>query len=151
MSGTVKINLFDDEKTDKLNDFYKRYENFKKGEESNFYFEDLDILTDYVKNKNNVINSLDNKYKELKNELEKYKIEYQKLYNLKEKYEKELNDLKSKSFIPRKRIQQITEQQILDIKKLRDEGLSYSEIECQTKWSKYTISRVLNGHYDKNR
>lgn len=151
MSETVKINLFDDEKNDKLNDFYKRYENSKKGEEPSFYFEDLDILTDYVKNKNNVINSLDNKYKELKNELEKYKIEYQKLYNLKEKYEKELNDLKSKSFIPRKRIQQITEQQILDIKKLRDEGLSYSEIECQTKWSKYTISRVLNGHYDKNR
>lgn len=151
MSETVKINLFDDEKNDKLNDFYKRYENSKKGEEPSFYFEDLDILTDYVKNKNNVINSLDNKYKELKNELEKYKIEYQKLYNLKEKYEKELNDLKSKSFIPRKRIQQITEQQILDIKKLRDEGLSYSEIECQAKWSKYTISRVLNGHYDKNR
>lgn len=151
MSGTVKINLFDDEKTDKLNDFYKRYEDCKKGEESSFYFEDLDILTDYVKNKNNVINSLDNKYKELKNELEKYKIEYQKLYNLKENYEKELNDLKSKSFIPRKRIQQITKQQILDIKKLRNDGLSYSEIEDQTKWSKYTISRVLNGHYDKNR
>ncbi|MCB6981871.1 hypothetical protein, partial [Bacteroides uniformis] len=72
--------------------------------------------------------SLDNKYKELKNELEKYKIEYQKLYNLKENYEKKLNDLKSKSFIPRKRIQQITEQQILDIKKLRNDGLSYSEI-----------------------
>lgn len=151
MSETIKINLFDDEQNDKLNDFYKRYEDCKKGEEPSFYFEDFDILIDYIKIKNNVINSLDNKYKELKNELDKYKIEYQKLYNSKEKYENELNNLKSKSFIPRKRVQQITDQQILEIKNLRNNGLSYSKIECQTKWSKYTISRVLNGHYDTNR
>ena len=82
------------------------------------------------------------------NELNKYKTEFKKLYVFAKKTEEELNQIKNKAFIPKKKIQQITDQQIQEIKTLRNYGLSYSEIERQTKWSKYTISRVLNGHYD---
>ncbi|MGL6105275.1 helix-turn-helix domain-containing protein [Romboutsia sp.] len=43
---------------------------------------------------------------------------------------------------------QITDQDIKSIKDFRDNGLSYSEISNKTRWSKATISRVLNGLYD---
>lgn len=135
-SETEKLDLFGSEKQNinELDNFMKRYNDFKKGLKADFTTRDFDILI-------NVIQSLDNDNNELKRELKKYKIEYQKLYN-------SYKNLKRKAFIPKKKIQQITEQQILEIKKLRNDGLSYSEIEGQTKWSKYTISRVLNGHYD---
>lgn len=135
-SETEKLDLFGSEKQNinELGNFMKRYNDFKKGLKADFTTRDFDILI-------NVIQLLDNDNNELNRELKKYKIEYQKLYN-------SYKNLKRKAFIPKKKIQQITEQQILEIKKLRNDGLSYSEIERQTKWSKYTISRVLNGHYD---
>lgn len=154
---TTKMNLFgnDEEKSNELDEFMDRYNSLKQGLKTNFTTKDFDILINAInklkeKNSKNedVIYRLYNENNELKNELNKYKIEYQKLYSFKEKYKNELENLKSKAFIPKKKIQQITEQQILEIKKLRSEGSSYSEIERQTKWSKYTISRVLNGHYD---
>ncbi|MGL4912726.1 MAG: helix-turn-helix domain-containing protein [Romboutsia sp.] len=43
---------------------------------------------------------------------------------------------------------QITDMDIQSIKDLRFCGLSYSEIAKETRWSKATISRVLNGLYD---
>ena len=153
--NTKKMNLFgnytnqnQNQNINELDDFIERYNNYKKGLKSEFTTKDFDILINEInklteinsKNKN-VIQSLDNDNNELKSELKKYKIEYQKLY-------KSYKNLQTKAFIPKKKIQQITEKQILEIKKLRNEGLSYSEIERQTKWSKYTISRVLNGHYD---
>lgn len=136
-SETKKLDLFGSEKqnVNELDNFMKRYNDFKKGLKAHFTTEDFDILI-------KVIQLLDNDNNELKSELKKYKIEYHKLY-------KAYKNLQTKSFIPKKKIQQITEQQIQEIKTLRNQGLSYSEIERNTKWSKYTISRVLNGHYDK--
>lgn len=149
--NTKKMNLFGNYETQNINeldDFMKRYNASKQGLKADFTTKDFDILINEInklkeinlKNKN-VIQSLDNDNNELKSELKKYKIEYQKLY-------KSYKNLQTKAFIPKKKIQQITEHQIQEIKNLRKNGLSYSEIERQTKWSKYTISRVLNGHYD---
>lgn len=45
---------------------------------------------------------------------------------------------------------QITDEDINHIKNLKISGLSYSAISNKTKWSKATISRVLNGYYDEN-
>lgn len=138
METTKKLNLFNDKKEiSKLDEFMNRYNQNDK-----LYVEDFNILIEEINKCKNVIQSLDNENNELKSELKKYKVEYQKLY-------KAYKNLQTKSFIPRKKIQQITEQQIQEIKTLRNQGLSYSEIERNTKWSKYTISRVLNGHYDK--
>ena len=41
----------------------------------------------------------------------------------------------------------ITDEEILQIKKLRNQGLSYSKIRAATGWSNMTISRALNGAY----
>lgn len=138
METTKKLNLFNDKKEiSKLDEFMNRYNQNDK-----LYVEDFNTLIEEINKYKKVIQSLDNENNELKKELNKYKIEYQKLY-------KSYKNLQTKAFIPKKKIQQITEQQIQEIKTLRNQGLSYSEIERNTKWSKYTISRVLNGHYDK--
>lgn len=138
METTKKLDLFNDKKeTSKLDEFMNRYNQNDK-----LYIEDFNTLIEEINKYKNVIQSLDNENNELKSELKKYKTEFKKLY-------KAYTILQTKSFIPKKKIQQITEQQIQEIKTLRSQGLSYSEIERNTKWSKYTISRVLNGHYDK--
>ena len=143
------------QKINKLDEFMERYNLLKQGIKVDFTTKDFDVLINEIdklkeRNLNSecIIYRLDNENNELKKELNKYKIEYQKLYDSKEKCKKELEQIKTKAFLPKKKIQQITEKQILEIKKLRNEGLSYSKIERQTKWSKYTISKVLNGHYD---
>lgn len=143
------------QKINKLDEFVERYNLLKQGIKVDFTTKDFDVLIneiDKLKERNlnseYIIYRLDNDNNELKKELNKYKIEYQKLYDSKEKCKKELEQIKTKVFLPKKKIQQITEQQIQEIKTLRNQGLSYSEIERNTKWSKYTISRVLNGHYD---
>lgn len=143
------------QKINKLDEFMERYNLLKQGIKVDFTTKDFDVLINEIdklkeRNLNSecIIYRLDNENNELKKELNKYKIEYQKLYDSKEKCKKELEQIKTKVFLPKKKIQQITEQQIQEIKTLRNQGLSYSEIERNTKWSKYTISRVLNGHYD---
>jgi len=59
----------------------------------------------------------------------------------------ELDKLKSNGSFAKKE-RQITDKQIQEIKQLRELGLSYSKIAERTKWSKCTISRVINGYYD---
>ena len=152
METTKKLDLFNKKKEtikSKLDEFMIRYNNYKKGLKSDFTVNDFDILINFIQ-------SLDNENKLLKDEknlfltsYEKDRIVIDKLNNENNKLKKELENLKSKVFIPKKKIQQITEQQIQEIKNLRNQGFSYSKIEQTTKWSKYTISRVLNGHYDK--
>ena len=51
--------------------------------------------------------------------------------------------LKSSSKLQSK-IKQISDKDIIKIKKLKDEGKSYSYISKETGWSKATISRVIN-------
>lgn len=151
-SKTKKLDFFgsENQNINELNEFLARYNDYKKGlTQVEFSTKDFDVLINEINtlkeinsNCKNVIQSLDNDNNELKSELKKYKVEYQRLY-------KSYKNFKTKAFIPKKKIQQITEQQIQEIKTLRNQGLSYSKIEQVTKWSKYTISRVLNGHYDK--
>lgn len=143
------------QKINKLDEFMERYNLLKQGIKVDFTTKDFDVLINEIDklkerhlNSECIIYRLDNENNELKKELNKYKIEYQKLYDSKEKCKKELEQIKTKAFLPKKKIQQITEQQIQEIKILRNLGHSYSEIERATKWSKYTISRVLNGYYD---
>lgn len=118
------------------------------------YTKDNNIIEEYEKklNKEYSINSFlkieNNKFKE---EIKQNEFKFHELLNLLEQRQNELKELERNSFRPKKKIQQITEQQIQEIKNLRNQNLSYSEIEHQTKWSKFTISKVLNGHYDTNR
>lgn len=143
-------------KTEKLDLEYEnlcfRYKNFLSGDRNvNFSTDDFNILFNKIKEleeKNIKSKIVIDKLHNENNELNKYKTEFKKLYVFAKKTEEELNQIKNKAFIPKKKIQQITDQQIQEIKTLKNYGLSYSEIERQTKWSKYTISRVLNGHYD---
>lgn len=151
METTKKLDLFNKKEISKLDEFMNRYNQNDK-----LYIEDFNTLIEEINKYKKVIQSLDNENKALKSEknlfltcYEKDRIVIDKLNNENNKLKKELENLKSKAFIPKKKIQQITEQQIQEIKTLRNQGLSYSEIERNTKWSKYTISRVLNGHYDK--
>lgn len=156
---TTKLNLdghYQNQNLSELDEFIGRYNALNQGLKADFTTKDFDILVNEInklkeinlKDKT-VIKSLDNENNDLKKELNEYKTEYQKLYKFYQKYKKELEQIKSKALIPGKKIQQITDQQIQEIKTLRNQSLSYSEIERITKWSKYTISRVLNGHYDK--
>ena len=73
--------------------------------------------------------------------LYKKQIEIDDLRNELRKIRDSKNTLKPKE-------KQITDIDIQSIKDLRFCGLSYSEISKQTRWSKATISRVLNGLYD---
>lgn len=57
---------------------------------------------------------------------------------------KQLNNIKLK---PRE--QQITSEDIKMIKELKKQGLTYREISSEVNWSICTISKVINGVYDK--
>ena len=65
-----------------------------------------------------------------------------------DKLRQELEDIKSNKNTLRPKEKQIRDIDIENIKKLRNEGLSYREIAIKTSWSKATICRVLNGLYD---
>lgn len=99
--------------------------------------------------------------KELKEEVQKLKNENTKLgiEKIKVEYEKEIERLKLELKLELKetkekitlqtRTREISDKQVKEIKELRASGLSYREIEEKTKWSKFTIGRVLKGEYDK--
>lgn len=89
-------------------------------------------------------------------------IDWEEKYNeLKQRYDnlyEENRDLIKKVNILETRIKktgylepkerQIKWEEILRIKALKKEGLSYSSISKETGWSKSTICRVINGYYD---
>ena len=72
---------------------------------------------------------------------------YEKQLSQKDSYiqelEKEIENLKDKKHLNLNQ-KQIKDEDINKIKKLREEGLSYSKISEKTGWSKTTISRVMN-------
>lgn len=89
----------------------------------------------------------------------KYILEYNEMRNAYEeklhRKQKEIEELKRQikerdvakmSLKPKEK--QISDEDIKKIKVMRQKGMSYREIERNTKWSKATISRVLNGLYD---
>ena len=71
------------------------------------------------------------------------------------KYQEEINNLKVELEEAKAKItlqtktREISDKQVQEIKELRASGLSYRAIEEKTKWSKFTIGRVLKGAYDK--
>lgn len=73
----------------------------------------------------------------------KYDELEQKYKSLERKYEEV--KVRADKFAPIGR--QISDEQILEIKKLRAEGKTYREIRLATGWSNVTISRVLKGVY----
>lgn len=85
----------------------------------------------------------------LLNEIEILNSEITKTNDTIKIYREELEEFKTKAFIPKRKKQQITQKDIDKIKKLSQDGLSYSKIQKITKWSKCTISKVINGYYDK--
>ena len=94
---------------------------------------------------------------------EDWKIKYIKEFNeMRATYEKklhkkqleidnlqvEIEKLKDYRCSLKPKEKQITDEDIKNIKRLRNLGLSYREISNKTSWSKATVSRVLNGLYD---
>lgn len=77
--------------------------------------------------------------------LENVRLEYQKEIN---NLRRELEEAKDKITL-QTRSREISDKQVQEIKELRASGLSYRAIEEKTKWSKFTIGRVLKGEYDK--
>lgn len=74
----------------------------------------------------------------------KLKKKQDEIDNLKQ----EILRLRDRKNTLRPKEKQISDIDIQSIKDLRFCGLSYSEISRKTRWSKATISRVLNGLYD---
>ena len=87
--------------------------------------------------------------KELNFELKTKMLEVHQLKNDLRKIKRQLREVTKKAD-KFKRVKKITPCDITWIKNLRAEGLSYTKIENLTSWSKYTISKVLNGAYDKS-
>lgn len=93
-----------------------------------------DWKINYIKEFNEMRGAYERKLQKKQLEIENLKIEIERLKNTR-------NNLKPKE-------KQITDTDINNIKFLRGSGLSYKEISDKTKWSKATVSRVLNGLYD---
>lgn len=130
------------------NEFEKELEDLKKA-----YREvDRDLIKSISEN-----NLLIKENKRLKEEVQNLKNENSDLgiEEIKAKYEKEIESLKlelenTKAKITlQSRTREISDKQVQEIKELRASGLSYRAIEEKTKWSKFTIGKVLKGDYDK--
>lgn len=93
-----------------------------------------DWKKDYILEFNQMRDSYEQKLQRKQIEIDSLKKEIKRL-------REDKNTLKPKE-------KQISDTDIQGIKDLRIKGLSYSEIAKMTKWSKATISRVLNGLYD---
>lgn len=83
----------------------------------------------YIKEYNDMVSSYEKQLEEKDKIIDLLKAENLEL--------KKSNKFQSK-------IKQISDQDILKIKKLKNEGKSYSYISKETGWSKATISRVIN-------
>lgn len=93
-----------------------------------------DWKKNYILEFNQMRDAYEKKLQKKQIEIDTLKADIAKLRNSK-------NTLKPKE-------KQITDEDIQNIKDLRLCGLSYSEISNKTRWSKATVSRVLNGLYD---
>lgn len=129
-SETKKLNIFDNEEKQKISEI--KTDDFDFGEIQDYMDEEHKLKIDY--------DNLVCKYNKLESE-------FNKLYSQNILLKSRIKYLeKNKSLIKKQR--QISNEQVQEIKNLRQQGLSYREIETKTKWSKFTINRVLNGFYD---
>ncbi|MEG0873497.1 MAG: helix-turn-helix domain-containing protein [Clostridia bacterium] len=108
---------------------------FFKESNDNLVKENLELVK-INRELNNRLNEFN--VRELECEIHKLKDENNLLLN-------ENNDLKSRALVnPRK----VTDEQVLNIKELRKNGLSFRAIAKATGLSTCTITRALNGKYD---
>lgn len=95
----------------------------------------------YIENYKKQIDDLDKKY-------------YNEAQQLKDGHNKEIIELETEIETLKKKInlqtrkRTITDEEVKNIKELRDSGLSYRAIAKETGWSNVTINRALNGIYD---
>lgn len=96
-------------------------------------------------NKNNkFINVLEEKYSDL---LKRYDEFYEENRTLKKQINLLESRIKKTGYLePKER--QIKWEEILRIKALKKESMSYSSINKETGWSKAIICRIVNGYYD---
>lgn len=95
----------------------------------------------YIEDYKNRMVDLDKKYI---NEVQKLKDEHnRKIIEL----EAEIEMLNGKINLQTKK-RKIKDEEVKNIKELRDSGLSYRAIAKETGWSNVTINRALNGIYD---
>ena len=123
----------------------------QKNKENNYLLEEekeclqCNKYKNWIEQAKDLIKQTEEAYKVLKNE-------YNKLLKVNKELERE--NLKLKKMLQEKppmqqKQQQISIEDIEKIKELRGLGCSYSQIASDVGWSKYTVSKVLNGHYDK--
>lgn len=107
-------------------------------------------LRNYININDNLSKELKDTLKELRKSREDFNSFFKRYDELEQKYkclERKYDEVKVRAdkFAPIGR--QISDEQILEIKKLRAEGKTYREIRLATGWSNVTISRVLKGVY----
>lgn len=126
----------------------KEYNNLKKA----YRDTDRDLINQIQQNsqlveENNKLKAEIQKLKEENNDLgiEKIKASYEEKIK---KIKVELEETKAKITLQPK-TRAIADKQVQEIKELRALGLSYRAIEEKTKWSRFTIGKVLKGDYDK--
>ncbi|MCO5846093.1 hypothetical protein M8598_18380 [Clostridioides difficile] len=137
----------------KFNEVITKYEVKKKQflntRVDSFTIKDIEILLNEIEILNSEITKTNDTIDTLNKNIKYLKYLNKKAKNIIKIYREELEEFKTKAFIPKRKKQQITQKDIDKIKKLSQDGLSYSKIQKITKWSKCTISKVVNGYYDK--
>ncbi|MDS6171630.1 hypothetical protein REL11_018035 [Clostridioides difficile] len=137
----------------KFNEVITKYEVKKKQflntRVDSFTIKDIEILLNEIEILNSEITKTNDTIDTLNKNIKYLKYLNKKAKNIIKIYREELEEFKTKAFIPKRKKQQITQEDIDKIKNLARSGLSYSKIEKITKWSKCTISKVVNGYYDK--
>ena len=135
----------------------------KESRDDKSYEVEIEELKKKIDCLNDIIARLEKRNERLEEDVEKYRKDY--LYYFDE-YSKlrdkdfnrtleEINNLKVELEEAKAKItlqtktREISDKQVQEIKELRASGLSYRAIEEKTKWSKFTIGRVLKGAYDK--
>lgn len=98
------------------------------------------------------INEYNNMVKEYEEEISRIKKQYEEKLAKKqseiEKLKFTVDTIQDNRRFLKPRQRQIPEDDIITIKKLRKQGLSYREIERITRWSRATVNRVIAGVYD---
>lgn len=115
-----------------------------------FFSKDKVNYEEMYKNELNKNNDLKNKYLELKETINKLSLENLELHSEINQYKFRCNELENKlknnySLIPKKVTLEIKEQ----VESMVKSGMTYRDIAKQIDISIKTISRIMNGYYNK--
>lgn len=118
---------------------------------------EIKLLETEVNSRESTCKLLDKENLKLINENNLLVSEKEEIFSKLQAYETEIHKLKNenrelKEIVKQgtftKRTREIANSQIEEIKKLRNSGNSYRDIEKETGWSKFTIGKVLKGDYN---